>query len=1761
MGNPIRFDDLELKAEVKNVGTGSVDFSDLEPKAPVKSEKPLGTLPVPTAKPIAALPPVETSSTEPGVYFKNGIPVIDTKRKDSIGRVPTHRVDQPTGKLPNESWTQYEERVLNKTDFGDTMKHNDINLLESDVKSNVELFVNKAKLAGINLGIAETRRSQDRQEMLFQIGRKKGDKNKPVTWTLTSDHANGRAVDFTVSGDKEKAYKWIQENAPKSGFTVLGSIDPAHVSMPDVSGRVASDALRVDPKLPTQIPTTKAFAPADASVVNKRAEFILSKKLSEPLSMDDFIGVNDKLDRGTFIKLTEPTGNALRKPGEGIGALHGAATEAFTFGADVVKDPIEAVRGLIGFVPHVLYNKFRASMSELGTTPYAGVIDKKIADVFGGLNQDQIEDANRMFNAVAVSVPAGIAGGLIAGPVGAELAGGAAFGAVSAPEGEKSSSAIANAVMGVALGQLHKVAEIGGMKGTADDIHNLKQVRAFDEQAPQATESKLTDKFEIVEVPKTPPVESKIKVEKVVDIDVSPRKDNSRKALHFSVYLPDQEMPIDIMGSLENGEYKVSDIAFRDKSTTDVSTKGILGTKGAREVLRQIQQLAPDVKSMSGERVTGTRGALKDKADKYFDEHGKPLPESIVKVELPPLQKAKQIAKDFGEATSQKPLEYHNNATGNRVIVSKNVKPGEGPWRVTEIANKVDTQDEVVPIKHIDFKTYDEAVKYADNHPYYEAVKKETPQTLDQGLVSAIIKSVKTVDPKEAKIITGVDNPMEALKKAKEIVPDGVTAVFKRSDGKYDVAIGGPRSALKGSQAQFAKEGYYEGQIVAVDGKHYTYLSSGNSGESWVRLVGAEERFKVKTSDIRRLPYSPVEVGVGKGILHEASEILDADEFKLYKELIKHTVPEIVSIDDAAVSNGHKVTIGGAGDFQIRDKNTGDILHRTFVASEVHDYINKSGQTNGRNLLPDEVEYSSDALRGLGMKPPNRPENPANSPIDGLPPEKKLGGFEAHLNDLIAVRAPWAVPFANYISGVDNLFKTSLYKSVVHDLQEAKKVMDIKARPWLHDMGKEVGKLWEKVAKNTDRIHVVGQYMQQLSAQEILDGKMMKNGRKPSSNSTTAAANLSDLNTDLSRVKSYVLNKKLEIESLGEDAPREVILKSIDDLEREWKLTANEKKAAKIIDDILITDLDDTPLFEVLSLAEAYQSNAPTQAEYAKMNKMTPEELSLAHKTAAIYDKLGPEMGIEDWRMLNRYMHRMASDQISDINMVALDRFRKSGQIPNERQFAGEMIRSGLLDAYVRDPVLSLLQYTRSGHYNKFMKPAWENAREQLKTQLDAAVEDKRINAATHGEVSAVINEYLSSIRGIPDRAVQATRSIVGRFFEKKGWKIDQDITRNFVNALLANTSNALLGYRVGPAIRDAVVSTSLYDMWYGKTRAASFVKYAMNQSLRKHLLETGGISSFSAVKFFSPDDLYNSKLGKNLKGVSGFFQSWAENGLALSGQRLSYEMVATGAYGEARSVAMEGVSKLLSGEWTKEQAYDHIQLYNFPETVQRAFDDIVGKSQTPMAAADFLGKENIRMIVPIFGNGNHPRGWTTNIGKVAGQFGQYTAWSRAMLMDAASRGTKKQISRRMLRLAMSQSAAVIAANAVGVNITNWLAAPSLNFSGGPVGQAGHDIWQSMVGNDYEKEAARRRLGRLAPSFVSPARIQSGDLNSIFSDPRSILVPGSFALNDVLETAQAVSNGESIRAATRILGIPLMAPRPWWQGTSLDNPITRPLVQ
>jgi hypothetical protein len=156
----------------------------------------------------------------------------DTERDPGAGRlVRSYRVGAPSVRLPGEAWEELELRLaqMRPDDFPASARLADTSLtsLEPEVRQAFEGMLAAAREAGHQVRVVETLRSPERQAYLMVLG-------GGLTFTATSKHASGRAVDILV-GDgnlkhKRTRARWIAfrlwvSSYDRGRFRLIGTPD------------------------------------------------------------------------------------------------------------------------------------------------------------------------------------------------------------------------------------------------------------------------------------------------------------------------------------------------------------------------------------------------------------------------------------------------------------------------------------------------------------------------------------------------------------------------------------------------------------------------------------------------------------------------------------------------------------------------------------------------------------------------------------------------------------------------------------------------------------------------------------------------------------------------------------------------------------------------------------------------------------------------------------------------------------------------------------------------------------------------------------------------------------------------------------------------------------------------------------------------------------------------------------------------------------------------------------------------------------------------------------------------------------------------------------------------------------------------------------------------------------------------------------------------------------------------------------------------
>lgn len=169
---------------------------------------------------------------------RNGSLVYGVPEPFDSTQQSVHNVGQMMGLLqPGQTIDQYVRGVLQNPQGPAGRATVDVNMLDPDTRGRLSALQSAAAGMGIQVDVGETAREQARQNALFRQGR--GAPGPVVTWTLTSSHTGGHAVDVIVNGDstgRDPGYAKLHALAKTFGFVTLNpATDPGHLAVTDSS--------------------------------------------------------------------------------------------------------------------------------------------------------------------------------------------------------------------------------------------------------------------------------------------------------------------------------------------------------------------------------------------------------------------------------------------------------------------------------------------------------------------------------------------------------------------------------------------------------------------------------------------------------------------------------------------------------------------------------------------------------------------------------------------------------------------------------------------------------------------------------------------------------------------------------------------------------------------------------------------------------------------------------------------------------------------------------------------------------------------------------------------------------------------------------------------------------------------------------------------------------------------------------------------------------------------------------------------------------------------------------------------------------------------------------------------------------------------------------------------------------------------------------------------------------------------------------------
>lgn len=676
-----------------------------------------------------------------------------------------------------------------------------------------------------------------------------------------------------------------------------------------------------------------------------------------------------------------------------------------------------------------------------------------------------------------------------------------------------------------------------------------------------------------------------------------------------------------------------------------------------------------------------------------------------------------------------------------------------------------------------------------------------------------------------------------------------------------------------------------------------------------------------------------------------------------------------------------------------------------------------------------------------------------------------LGGFVLPLK-LIFTRKSFA-------DQLDNAYKTNIASDVWYPVASVKMIANEAKKRLFEGVAKRIDPLLKIV--DHERLSIVGNYRESASAAEFAEG-FVKNRQMSDVDRGTAIAMLNELglkvnNSQLTPTEIFYARRL--VESKGNMQAAMQMLDTFDAFEKQWADLWNEtteniaakrdsrtveqakvdweaqKKFAykKLVDDSKITvetlgaisiiqelargfSVKDGSVLAAVTLAEKINSNAPTKAEFAKQNKLTPTELQLAKVIDGIYEELATEFGIKDFRQLGNYMNHFRT--YGNLGPRQLG-FRAE----LDRKFTADLIRFGKLFAYEDNPVAALYRYIGTGVDAKHgVFKAVRQAERALNAQLES------LPKATADAVRNEMKSFLAEALGYPGLEKLTTEALTDAL-AAQGIGIKPEFWNKLTNTAVVGMSGSLLGFRPGITARDLYQAGMVYDIRFGRNAEfwAKMIDLVNHPMKLDELMKQGLVPTMAPSPYMSGAERDISAALEGLSKIGKGIEKFSEAGLKWSGQEKVFELIHGAILLERYDAIGKALDTYIKTDKSlpfKQDFYDSIMLHTYGDGVQRHFDKLINAGEFEKATK-FLSHVTAGEHGVWYGQGNLPTAWRSNFGRILGQFNTWTTWQRGLYTQLLqSARTPAELAKIGGRIAKHHTALYALHKTTGINFAAW---------------------------------------------------------------------------------------------------------------------------
>lgn len=517
--------------------------------------------------------------------------------------------------------------------------------------------------------------------------------------------------------------------------------------------------------------------------------------------------------------------------------------------------------------------------------------------------------------------------------------------------------------------------------------------------------------------------------------------------------------------------------------------------------------------------------------------------------------------------------------------------------------------------------------------------------------------------------------------------------------------------------------------------------------------------------------------------------------------------------------------------------------------------------------------------------------------------------------------------------------------------------------------------------------------------------------------------------------------------------------------------------------------------------------------QFAAEFGMTSREIAVAREFDKLFEQTFALSGMSAKRQIGGFWPHMRQWAQHGFEPSLIPGLKD--ELPDTLEWISQRFRTGELDVYEMDPLITGYKHVRS----MLMKQHFDPILPELKQSIDEIrTRDPR--------TARIMDEYVQELLGRPHQSFRRVQQIIDGSAKALGVDVGDRTVEHFVNGLVALSAAATIPFRPALIIRNyyqmvqtVAPRTGMRNFW----KAVRYVtspetrKEAMRMASEANAIQTHVLPIHAATEVFGSPAVggLNYRLQLMLEKGFGWYQSADDMGRAVAFHAQRFRM-------------QEHIGDLARGHISLDEFAKRAKVLTFdPLDQQIAFDLLLsGKYEE---AKNHLGTVLARETIFRYGHANHPAGWNSVAGRLFGQFGTWPTQYKDYLLQGLTRGTAKD---RMEFLAIhgAANAGILAAgSAVGLNLWSWLTFPSLMYTGGPMAEMTVDVIKAMSGSDTEKALARRNLEMQIPLW-----------NLVkYGKPQSIFVPGSYLLGDLMEMFQ---QQDALSAAVTGAGFTVMRP-------------------